>query len=389
VFSNRLPAILAPNRLARALADRRRAGLSIIDLTESNPTRAGFRYPDDLLTPLADRRGLTYAPEPLGLQEARLAVAGEYQRRGTIVDAERIALTASTSEAYSLLFKLLADPGDEILVPCPSYPLFELLTLLDSVTVIPYDLEYHGVWSIDFASVERAIGPRTRAVLMVSPNNPTGSFVSQTELDRLAALCLPVNAALVADEVFVDYELEPGAAARAASVLHRADVLAFSLGGLSKSIGLPQLKLGWIATAGPDKMVAEAIERLEVVCDTYLSVSTSVQLAAPTLFERGGVVREQIASRTARNYQRLKDLARATPACRVLAAAGGWYGVIQVPTLQSEEDLVLALLETDGVLVHPGFFFNFSTESFVIVSLLVPEEVFEAGVVRLLDRATR
>ena len=389
MFSHRLPAILAPNRLAQALAVRRLAGLSIIDLTESNPTRVGFRYPDDLLTPLADPRGLTYAPEPLGLKEARVAVAGEYQKRGIIVDAERIALTASTSEAYSLLFKLLADPGDEILVPRPSYPLVDILTLLDGVTLRPYDLEYHGVWSIDFASVERAMGPRTRAVLMVSPNNPTGSFVSQTELNRLAALCRPVNAALVADEVFVDYELESGAAARVGSVLHRTDVLAFSLGGLSKSIGLPQLKLGWIATAGPDKMVAEAIERLEVVCDTYLSVSTSVQLAAPTLFERGGVVREQIASRTARNYQRLKDLARAAPACRVLAAEGGWYGVIQVPTLQSEEDLVLALLETDGVLAHPGFFFNFSTESFVIVSLLVPEEVFEAGVVRLLDRAAR
>ena len=229
--------------------------------------------------------------------EARRAVAADYARRGIGVDAERIVLTASTSEAYSLLFKLLAAPGDDVLVPRPSYPLFELLTTLDGLAARPYDLEYHGIWSIDLASIERAVGPRTRALLVVNPNNPTGSFVSRVEIDRLAAICGPRGIALIVDEVFADYELDADEAADRARVLTRNDVLVFGLGGLSKSIGLPQLKLGWIAVAGPDRIVAEAIGRLELMCDTYLSVSTPVQLAAAELLDRGAAVRSQIAAR--------------------------------------------------------------------------------------------
>jgi alanine-synthesizing transaminase len=387
VFSNRIVTDLRPNRLAQAVAARRRAGLPIIDLTESNPTRAGFDYPPDLLAPLASARGLLYAPEPFGVIDARRAVAADYARRETQVDAGRVVLTASTSEAYSLLFKLLTAPGDEVLVPRPSYPLFELLTAFDGLAARPYDLEYHGTWSIDLVSVESAVGPRARAILVVNPNNPTGSFVSRLELERLAAICAPRGIALIVDEVFADYQLVADEAGNRARVLSRDDVLVFGLGGLSKSVGLPQLKLGWIAVAGPDRMVSEALERLELVCDTYLSVSTPVQLAAAELLDRGAAVREQIAARVVANYGRLKDLSASVPSSCVLAAAGGWYAIVQVPTRQSEEELVLDLVTSDGVLAHPGYFFDFPRESYLIVSLLTPEAIFVTGVERMLARA--
>jgi aspartate/methionine/tyrosine aminotransferase len=388
MVSTRVPANLAPNRLAQALAARRRAGGAVIDLTESNPTRAGFDYPLDLLTSLADPRGLTYSPDPLGLVEAREAVAAEYKRRGEAVDVSRIVLTASTSEAYSLLFKVLADPGGEVLVPKPSYPLFDVLTTLDGVIPHAYDLDYDGHWSIDLASVERALTPQTRAILLVSPNNPTGSFVSSDEVDRLAELCRPRGAALIVDEVFADYPLDDRRR-HPASVLARTDVLTFSLGGLSKAVGLPQLKLGWIAASGPDQVIADVLERLEVAADAYLSVGTPVQLAAPELLRRGAAIRRQIAARIAANYQQLKKLGSAEPACRVLTTEGGWYSVLQVPTYRPEEELILELLDGDGVLAHPGYFFDFPRESFVIVSLLPPEPLFAAGVERVIARATR
>lgn len=384
MFSNRTPSDLRANRLAQAVARRRESGRPIVDLTESNPTRAGFDYPADLLARLADPRGLGYEPHPFGLLDARAAVAADYARRGVDVVAERIVLTASTSEAYSLLFKLLCDPGDEVLVPRPSYPLFDHLTRLDGVAAQPYDLEYHGAWSIDIASVERALTPRTRALLLVSPNNPTGSFVGQAELDRLAAICAAREMAIIADEVFADYELAPGAARAAGCVLDRRDGLAFSLGGLSKSAGLPQVKLGWMAAAGPDALVDRAFRRLELVCDTYLSVSTPVQIAAAELISRGAAVRAQIQARIAANYRQLTMQASAAPACRVLAAEGGWYGVLQVPTLGPEEDLVVDLVDREGLVTHPGYFFDFPRESYLIVSLLVAEEVFATAVPRLL-----
>src|SRR5581483_7339451 len=357
------------------------------DLTLSNPTRAGLEYPPDLLVPLADRRGLIYEPAPLGLEEARAAVAHEFARRGRVVDPHRIALVASTSEAYSLLFKLLADPGDEVLVPRPSYPLLEYLTALDAVIARPYDLEYHGVWSIDLAALEAAVGPRTRAVVVVHPNNPTGSFVSAAEADRLERLCRDHGMAVIADEVFADYVLEPDA--RPASPAAGRGALAFALGGLSKSVGLPQAKLAWIAVDGPDDLVERAIARLELICDTYLSVSTAVQLAAPRLLEQGATVRGRIAGRISANYERLKELSRAAPASRVLRADGGWYAILQVPAFEPEEDLVVGLLARDGVLVHPGYFFDFPGGSHLVLSLLPPEETFAKAVSIVMARSTR
>ncbi len=316
--------------------------------------------------------------------DARVAVAKEYERQGVLVPPERIVLTASTSDAYSLLFKLLADAGDEVLVPRPSYPLFEHLTRLDLIAARPYDLEYHGSWSIDLSSVEDAVGSRTRAVLVVSPNNPTGSFVTRDELARLAAVCAAHDIAIVADEVFFDYELEPDARMSAGRVVECDTVLSFTLGGLSKSAGLPQVKLGWIAVNGPARLVADALARLELICDTYLAVSTPAQTAAAHLLEAGATVRRQIADRVRASYASLQAWAAAVPSCRVLRADAGWYAVMQVPAFESEEDLVVGLLTNDGVLVHPGYFFDFSRESFVIVSLLPRPADFAEGIGRLL-----
>ena len=386
MFSNRTPEDFTPNRLADALKVARAEGRTILDLTESNPTRAGFDYPSDLLRLLTDPRGLTYAPAPFGLLEAGAAVARDYFRRGVDVVPERIALTASTSEAYGCLFKLLTDAGDEVLIPRPSYPLFEHLASLDRVTPRTYDLDPDAEWRIDFRSLEAAITARTRAILVVSPNNPTGSFVKSQEVERLAALAAAHDLALIADEVFADYELTAGSRDAAGRVMDRHDILSFSLGGLSKSVGLPQLKLAWIAVAGPPRLVDPALERLELICDTYLSVSTPVQLAASRLLERGVGVREQIARRVSVNYQRLLEKTASMPVCRVLVMGGGWSAVLEVPSLESEEALVVNLLKDEGVLAHPGYFFDFPRESYLVISLLVSEEQFAEGTDRLLRR---
>ena len=384
MFSRRLPSDLTTNRFTEVLERLRSEGRPIVDLTLSNPTRAGLEYPEDLLETLGRSRGLAYAPEPLGLRQAREAVALDYHRRGLAIDPARIALTASTSEAYSLLFKLLCDPGDEVIVPRPSYPLFEHLTRLDAVEVRSYDLDPHESWAIDFDTLERAFTDRTRAVLAVSPNPPTGSFIKSDELDRLAACCASRDAALIADEVFGDYELVPGALARAGRPLDRGDALVFSLGGLSKSIGLPQAKLAWIAVAGPSPAVAQTMSRLELICDTYLSVSTPVQLSVGQLLTSGTHIRGQIRRRTKANVGHLQTGVSERPACRALNSEGGWSGVLHVPTLGSEEQLIIDLLTNQGVLVHPGYFFEFPRESFLVVSLLVPETAFRDGLSRIL-----
>jgi aspartate/methionine/tyrosine aminotransferase len=384
MFSARVPSDLSHNRLSETVERLRAAGRPFLDLTDSNPTRVDLTYPPDLLAPLADQRGLLYEPHPFGLPGARLAVAADYARRGFSVPIEHVVLTASSSESYSLLFRILCDPGDEVLVPRPSYPLFEHLARIDGVRTRSYDLEYHGDWSIDIEGLVQQLSERTRAVLLVSPNNPTGSFVRTAEIDRLASMCAERSMALVADEVFADYELTPGAAAAAGSVLQRTDALGFSLGGLSKSIGLPQVKLGWMAVSGPASLVEATLLKLELVCDTYLSVSTLVQTAVGELFEKGAVIRRQIQERTRRNLRALADLAAGSPECRLLRAEGGWSAMLQVPTLQPEEDLVLELLEREHVLTHPGYFFDMPRESHLVVSLLTQPDSFDDGIRRVL-----
>jgi aspartate/methionine/tyrosine aminotransferase len=390
VFSNRIPSNLEPNRLAMAVGRSRAAGRLLLDLTDTNPTRAGFAYPHDMLSALGRPTGLSYAPSPAGLESARTAVAAEFARRGRVVLPEHIVLTASTSEAYSLLFKVLCDPGDAVLVPRPSYPLVEHLTRLEGVVAHPYDLEYHDRWSVDVdsaADAARSAGARMKAMLAVSPNNPTGSFVKADESRALAAICLNSGAAYIVDEVFADYRLaRAGSAVRGkepGDLLGSADILTFSLGGLSKSVGLPQVKLGWIAVGGPPSIRREAIARLEVAADTYLSVSTPVQLAVAELLEGGTAVRAQIQARVERNYRALAWRGATTPACTVLHAEGGWYGIVRVPSIEQEEELALALLERDNVLVHPGYFFDFAHGSHLVVSLLPREADFDEAIARL------
>ena len=383
-FSSRLPSRLTPNRLASAVARARESGHPFIDLTVTNPTRCGITYPGGLLAPLASPRALRYDPAPLGLPEAREAVAREARRRGLDVDPGRLVLTSSTSEAYSVLFKLLCEPhGDRALVPAPSYPLFDHLTRLDGVATSVYALEYHRRWAIDFTSIEDVWTSDVRVVLAVSPNNPTGSTLSADEERRLAGLCARHGAALIVDEVFADYRLvdEPVAVPPGAP-----EALTFRLGGLSKSIGLPQVKLGWIAVDGPTAAVSEALARLEWICDTYLSVSTPVQVAAAALFDAGAAVRGQIQARVRRNHAALSAAVRTRPSVALLEADGGWSAVLRVPATSSEEEMVLELLGQAGVLIHPGFFFDFPHEAFLVLSLLPPAEGFDAGVARLLER---
>ena len=384
--SARLPANLAPNALARAVEDKRRRGAVIADLTESNPTRVGLSYPLGLLAPLADPQGLTYDPQPLGRWPARAAVAADFRRRGIVISADRVALTSSTSEAYALLFKLFCDAGDAILVPRPSYPLFEHLARLESVTALTYDLEYHGTWRIDIDSVRRAISPRVKALLIVSPNNPTGSFLHRDDLAALSEICVANDWPIIGDEVFADYGLEPSPAAT--PVMAAGDVLTFSLGGLSKSAGLPQVKLGWIGFRGPAAKVDAALAAYEIIADTYLSVSTPVQMAAASLIEHGALVRAQILARVRENLATLRSLASAYPSIDVLPVEGGWSAILQVPAVRSEDALVLELLDQDDVLVHPGYFFDFPREAYVVASLLPPPAVFGPAITRLLRRAS-
>jgi aspartate/methionine/tyrosine aminotransferase len=385
VFSSRLDAELSANRLTRALEDLRERQVSYIDLTASNPTQAGLDYPGDLLSPLAARGSLVYRPEPFGLYSARVAVARELARRGTRTTPERVVLTTSTSEAYSFLFKLLCDPGDSVLVPRPSYPLLDHLTKLDGVIPVPYVLERQRRWTLDVDALERAVDHRTRAVLAVSPNNPTGSVLSDEEIEHLSRICAERSLALIGDEVFLDYLLTPAAPR---SVADQDRALAFSLGGLSKSAGLPQLKLGWIAASGPPALVEQALARLEVIADAYLSVSTPVQEAAGAIMNAAGVIRAQIRRRIQSNLDRLRLAAASHPSCELFEPDGGWSAVIRVPAVRGEEDLVTGLLTEAHVLVHPGFFFDFPAEAYIVVSLLPAVDDFAHGIVRVLEYAS-
>jgi aspartate/methionine/tyrosine aminotransferase len=387
-FSRRTAVARQPNRLSTAKDEREARGDRWIDLTVSNPTTAGLPYPEaEILGALADPRALTYAPAPLGLASTRDAIAKSYDDAGIVVDPSCIVPVASTSEAYSYLFKLLCDDGDDVLVPAPSYPLVDLLARFEGVKLAMYPLAYDGEWHIDHEAVRSAVTARTRAILTVSPNNPTGSYVKERELERLASLGLPI----VSDEVFAPFDLRPALAGnpRAKSVLAspHAD-LVFALSGLSKMAALPQMKLGWIVVGGTSAARrGEALGRLELLADAFLSAGTPVQVAAPRLLGTRGVTQRAIKDRLRHNLATLRRVADGT-AVSVLDVEGGWYAVVRLPRVETEEAWALTFLEQDGVHVHPGHFFDFAEEAYVVVSLLTPPELLAEGARRIVARVT-
>jgi alanine-synthesizing transaminase len=386
MLSGRTQFDLRPNRLAERLATRRAQGARLLDLTLSNPTRAGLPEAPALLAPLAHDSARRYEPEPLGLAAARQAVAADFARRGVPVGLECILLHASTSEAYAFLFKLLADPGDEVLVPRPGYPLFEFLAGLESVCARSYPLRYDDEWHLDLEAVAAVASPRTRAVVVVSPGNPTGAYLKRDELAALDAFCAERGIALVADEVFADFAFRDDPR-RAPSAARDGQALAFALGGLSKSGGLPQLKLAWTAVSGPQPLRASALARLEIVADTYLSVGTPIQLAAPALLGRLEELQAPIRARTRENLAELRRALEGSSPVTLLEPEGGWSAVLRVPATCCEEERALRLLETRDVLVHPGYFFDFPGEAYLVLSLLTPVADFREGVSRLLEDA--
>jgi alanine-synthesizing transaminase len=382
-YSRRLPWSVPPSPLALLVEGEIARGAVLLDLTSSNPTRASLPYPETLLSALTHPAGLVYQPDPAGVPAARAAIAGYYAERGHAVDPEHLVLTASTSEAYAWLFKLLCDPGDAVLVPAPSYPLFDYLGALECVLLRPYPLGFDGHWYLDVAELGR-VSDGAKAALLVHPNNPTGSFLSRTEWEALVPLAEARGLALVVDEVFSDFVLTSGGD-RLDSTVSEKRVLTFTLSGLSKVVGLPQLKLGWIHVGGPAVAVAEALARLELIADTYLSVSTPVALATPQLLGERERLAAPIAERTAGNLVRMAEAVRDSPVS-LLPVAGGWYAMLRLPRTRSDEDWAMTLVARDGVLVQPGYFYDVPLEACLIISLLTPPEILKEGLGRLVRR---
>jgi hypothetical protein len=380
MFSRRTLHESEPNQLTLALRARRARGLPVCDLTQSNPTVTGLPYDPRLLRALSDPRSLTYEPASFGLESARYAVQGLERARGFELPIERIVLTSSTSEAYGFLFKLLCDPGDEVLIPRPSYPLFEHLAALEHVSVAPYALGYDGAWHIDFSELERARGPRARAIVVVNPNNPTGSFLKRDELARLVSYGLPI----ISDEVFSSFALGPDPE-RVRSVLETEEVLVFALGGLSKLAALPQMKLAWLCASGPSSVRDEALARLELIADTFLSPNTPVQHALPEMLALRAPVEQALNARIRQNFA-LLCRALTGSAATPLFLEGGWYATLRLPALRDETDWVLDLLEQDGVLTQPGWFYDFISGAHLVLSLITEEAAFALGVTRIAER---
>jgi alanine-synthesizing transaminase len=383
MFSRRTNWPLTPNRLTQVLSEVRASGAPLLDLTISNPTRVGLRYDEQsILGAFQNPNSLSYDPEPKGLLTARQEVARYYQHdHGISLDPERIVLTTSTSEAYSYVFRLLCNPGEEVLVPKPSYPLFDFLGNLQDVSLAAYSLEYADGWFIDFSSLIRKITPQTRAILLVHSNNPTGSFVREEELQRLNAICIEHNLALIVDEVFLDFSFTKKPAR---SFAGNTAALTFTLSGLSKISALPQMKIAWLAVSGPEALCTSAIERLAIIADTYLSLSAPAQYALPVLLEQRRSIQPQILQRVRENRAVLEKLAAQQTGCKLLHADAGWTAVIRTPSGTSDEELGIKLLREHHVLVHPGHFYDFTSDGFIVVSLLTPVANFRDGIQRLL-----
>jgi aspartate/methionine/tyrosine aminotransferase len=381
MFAERTRWNLAANRLSQALARHRAGGRKLLDLSASNPTECGFYYDEKtILAALQQPQALRYQPDPFGLQSAREAVSGYYADLGITVAPASLVLTTSTSEAYSFVFRLLCNPGDEVLIPTPSYPLFDFLADIQDVKLVRYALFYDHGWHIDFHALEQLLTPRTRGIIVVHPNNPTGHFTKPDEMRRLSEICAARRMSIIADEVFLDFAFDR----RRQSFAANQDALTFTMSGLSKISGLPQMKLAWLAVSGPTEAKREALARLEVIADTYLSLNAPIQLAARSLLEQRHGFQKQLMERVRKNLAELDLHLARQKTCARLEVEGGWYAVLRVPATRPDEELAVELLEQHDVYVHPGHFYGFSSDGYLVVSLITPEAEFGEGVARIL-----
>jgi alanine-synthesizing transaminase len=382
MFAKRTNWNLETNRLSAALAAHRAAGKPLLDLTVSNPTECGFQYNEEaILNALRNPAALKYEPNPRGLDIARTAIAQYYAERGVIISVGDIFLTTSTSEAYSYAFRTLCDPEDEILIPEPSYPLFEFLADIQDVRLVRYPLIYDHGWQTDLHALEQAITKRTRGVIVVHPNNPTGHFCKREEMRRLNVICEAREIAIIADEVFLDFALGNR---KVATFAASPGALTFTMSGLSKICGLPQVKAAWLVVSGPEPWKAQAQARLEVIADTYLSMSAPIQLALPSLLGQRHSFQDQWRARMSENLAELDKQLAGQKSCTRLEMEGGWNAVIRVPATRSDEELALELLATNSVYVHPGHYYDFPTDGFVIVSLVTSGSTLSQGIRQLL-----
>jgi alanine-synthesizing transaminase len=383
VFADRTNWNLKANPLSEALARHRASGKPLLDLTISNPTECGFAYDSRaILQALANPASLAYDPEPRGLLSARQAIAAYYAARGVEVPVDNIILTTSTSEAYSFVFRTLCNPDDEILIPEPSYPLFAFLAEIQDVKLVRYPLDYDYGWQINFHALQQGITARTRGVIVVQPNNPTGHFTKPREVAKLNDICAARNLAIIADEVFLEFALQ---AAAPFSFAQNSAALTFTMSGLSKISGLPQMKAAWLFTSGPEELKSRALARLEIIADTYLSMNAPVQWAIPGLLEQRHPFQKHLLERVRRNLAELDRQLAAQKSCARLVVEAGWYAVLRVPATSSDEELAVELLNQKNIYVHPGHFYDFPSDGFLIVSLITREEEFAAGVKLLLS----
>jgi alanine-synthesizing transaminase len=384
VFADRTNWNLKANPLSEALARHRAAAKPLLDLTASNPTDCGFAYDSRaILEALANPASLKYDPDPRGLLGARQAVAAYYAARSAEVAADSIILTTSTSEAYSFVFRTLCNPGDEILIPEPSYPLFAFLADIQDVKLVRYPLDYDYGWQINFHALQQGITPRTRAVIVVHPNNPTGHFTKPGDLEKLNEICSARNLAIIADEVFLDFAIQGDHAPF--TFAQNAAALTFSMSGLSKISGLPQMKAAWLVTSGPEQLKTQALARMEIIADTYLSMNAPVQSAIPALVAQRHSFQTQLRARVRKNLAELDRELATQKYCARLAVEAGWYAVLRVPATRSDEELAIELLTRKNVYVHPGHFYDFPSDGFLVVSLITREEEFAKGLKLLVE----
>ena len=382
MFASRTNWDLKPNRLSEALERHKSSGRRLLDLSASNPTECGFNYDvPAVLQALGNAESLQYHPDPRGLKSARQAVSDYYAERGEHISLDDLLLTASTSEAYSFIFRLLCNPGDELLVPTPSYPLFDFLAEVNDVKLARYPLFYDHGWHIDMHALKQAVTPRTRGMIVVHPNNPTSHFTRTEEVAQLNQICSDHQMAVIADEVFLDFSW----AGKPKSFVSNIEALTFTMSGISKISGLPQMKLAWLVASGPEALRREALARLEMIADTYLSLNAPIQLAAPVLLQARAAFQRQLMARVRDNLAELDAQIAKEKRFDRLNVEGGWYAVLRVPATRPDEELAIELLEKHDVYVHPGHFYDFPGDGYLVVSLITPEQDFHEGVARMLS----